>query len=79
MRLEEESSTLEADGRESVSFECTDIPSMALSSSMSAVLRRGAPVGERREVSDKKSVEVIVMREDRLTRGGDGSASNWAR
>ena len=58
-----------------------DIPSMALSSFISAVFRRGPLTGDSSsiELSESEPVDTTDMRDDRRTRGGDGSESNWAK
>ena len=58
-----------------------DIPSMALSSFMSAVFRRGPLTGDSSsiELSESGPVGTTDMRDDRRTCGGDGSESNWAK
>ena len=55
-----------------------DIPSMALSSFISAVFRRGPLTGDSSsiELSESEPVDTTDMRDDRRTRGGDGSESN---
>ena len=58
-----------------------DIPSMVLSSFISAVFRRGPLTGDSSsiELSESEPVDTTDMRDDRRTRGGDGSESNWAK
>ena len=55
-----------------------DIPSMALSSFISAVFRCGPLTGDSSsiELSESEPVDTTDMRDDRRTRGGDGSESN---
>ncbi|CBK23986.2 uncharacterized protein [Blastocystis hominis] len=59
-----------------------DIPSMALSSFMSAVFRCGPLTGDSSssELSEREPVDATDdIRDERRTRGGDGSESNWAK
>lgn len=58
-----------------------DIPSMVLSSFISAVFRCGPLTGDSSsiELSESEPVDTTDMRDDRRTRGGDGSESNWAK
>lgn len=58
-----------------------DIPSMVLSSFISAVFRRDPLTGDSSsiELSESEPVDTTDMRDDRRTRGGDGSESNWAK
>ena len=55
-----------------------DIPSMVLSSFISAVFRCGPLTGDSSsiELSESEPVDTTDMRDDRRTRGGDGSESN---